>query len=55
MQTNGWQIIISKDAEGQINVIYQGDLNLYEVLSLLELEREKLKRTLVERISEGDG
>ena len=45
-----WTVRIEQDETGEIKVIYSGEVNLYILLSVLEIEREKLKLQLVENV-----
>ena len=46
-----WTVKIQKEENGEINVIYSGEIDLYVLLSVLEIEREKLKLQLVENVT----
>jgi hypothetical protein len=45
-----WNVSFQQDENGEIKVIYSGEINLYILLSVLEIEREKLKLQLVENV-----
>jgi hypothetical protein len=45
-----WNVSFQQDETGEIKVIYSGEINLYILLSVLEIEREKLKLQLVENV-----
>jgi len=46
-----YQVIFSRSPDGDITVTYLGKLNLYEIISVLELEAEKLKRDMLTQLS----
>jgi len=46
-----WDVRIQKEENGEIKVIYSGEIDLYVLLSVLEIEREKLKLQLVENVT----
>ena len=46
---DGWQVIFQKK-NGEINVFYTGNMNLYEFFGVLEIERETLKERLVKKV-----
>ena len=50
MVDKNWNVRIQKEENGEINVIYSGEIDLYVLLSVLEIEREKLKLQLVENV-----
>ena len=50
MADKKWSVRIQKEENGEINVIYSGEIDLYVLLSVLEIEREKLKLQLVENV-----
>jgi len=50
MANEKWTVRIQKEETGEINVIYSGEIDLYVLLSVLEIEREKLKLQLVENV-----
>ena len=45
-----WSVRFQNNEKGEIDVIYSGEINLYELLSVLEIEREKLKTQLVDNV-----
>ena len=45
-----WNVRIQKEENGDINVVYSGEIDLYVLLSVLEIEREKLKLQLVDNV-----
>lgn len=49
-ETNTWQVIFKKEQNGDIIVIYTGKVNLYELITALDLERDKLKESLLGKI-----
>ena len=51
-----WQVIFQKTTDGKINVIYSGkEVNLYEVLAALDLEKAQLQKTLLDSMKQGQG
>ena len=46
-----WNVSFQQDETGEVKVIYSGEINLYILLSVLEIEREKLKLQLVENVT----
>ena len=50
MVNEKWTVRIQKEETGEINVIYSGEIDMYVLLSVLEIEREKLKLQLVENV-----
>lgn len=45
-----WQVTFKKEENGDITVFYTGKVNLYEFITALELERDKLKENLLGKI-----
>lgn len=45
-----WQVIFQKRSDGNLDVMYVGDVNAYEFLGLIEVEREKLLELLKSKI-----
>jgi hypothetical protein len=46
-----WNVSFTLNETGEVKVIYSGEINLYILLSVLEIEREKLKLQLVENVT----
>jgi len=45
-----WQVIFKKEQNGDITVLYTGKVNLYELITALDLEKDKLKENLLGKI-----
>jgi len=50
MANEKWNVRIQKEETGEIKVVYSGEIDLYILLSVLEIEREKLKQQLVDNV-----
>jgi hypothetical protein len=46
-----WQVTFRKEENGDITVVYTPKVNLYEFITALELEKEKLKEQLLRKIT----
>jgi hypothetical protein len=49
-EKENWSVRFQQDENGEIKVIYSGEINLYVLLSVFEIEREKLKLQLVDNV-----
>jgi hypothetical protein len=45
-----WQVIFQKQKNGDVSIMYTGEVNLYEFIGLLDIEKEKLKQNLIEKV-----
>lgn len=45
-----WKVTIVKNEKDSIQVSFEGELNTYEVMSVLDLEREKLRQSALGEI-----
>ena len=46
----GWQVIIKEAEDGSVNFIYDGSVDRYKLIGLLEVEVEVLKKELKDNV-----
>ncbi len=47
-----WQVTFKKNDNSDVEVVYAGQVNLFEFIGLLEIEKDKLKQILKDRIKD---
>lgn len=50
MSEDTWQVTFKKEKNGNITIVYSGKTNLYEFITALDLEKDKLKEHLLGKI-----
>jgi len=47
----GWKVIIQEEEDGSVRFIYQGKVDRYKLIGLLEVEMELLKKQLRDNVN----